>query len=270
MPTAQTQTEDEDIIILWDESDESENQTITMEQTEDKKEENNPLLDQIGEEGNALLFGNTELSEEKNKTEDAPDILGDSQKINKGDSVFDFLWGDEKKEISDSEEASSSIDIQIDNTNTQDESESKENDNFDFLWDSQEEKEEIIWEDSSKSDSINDSILDTFAVWSSQSSWAQDDSSSWDMNTILEETIQKLKARQEVIASTKDEKNNEVDTRNEKIKNLKNEVADLRKEIKDLETEDEKIQANVEGLEKMKLGSTTSSEVKRTPRRKVA
>jgi len=64
---------------------------MTMEQTEDKKEENNPLLDQIGEEGNALLFGNAELSEEKNETEDDPDILGDSQKINKGDSVFDFL-----------------------------------------------------------------------------------------------------------------------------------------------------------------------------------
>ena len=260
MPTTQAQTEDEDIIILGDDTSETENEAITFDQTEEKKEETINETNTAEETKDSLVFDNKEANEIE--IDEKP--VEEMKEKNEGDSVFDFLGGDEAKEKIPETKEINPLDMQTEDKKEENLQE-QDSDTIDFLWDVKEEKEDIVLEDSSK----DDSVLDTFAVGGTQSSWAQDDTSG-DMNTILEETIQKLKARQEVISSSKGEKNSEVDERNEKIKNLRNEVTELKKEIKDLETEDEKIQANVESLEKMKIGATTTSWAKRTPRRKAA
>lgn len=96
-------------------------------------------------------------------------------------------------------------------------------------------------------------------------------SDSDDMVAILSGTINKLKGRQSVIDGTKSKKMSEVDSLNQEITSLKEEVSILKDEISSLESENDQIEKNVQALESMKGIPTTSAKVhniKRAPNTK--
>lgn len=89
-----------------------------------------------------------------------------------------------------------------------------------------------------------------------------------DMVSILSGTIAKLKGRQAVIESVKLTKTSEVSTLNEEINHLKEEVSILKDEISSLDSENDQIEKNVQALDAMKGIPTTSAKVhniKRAP-----
>lgn len=89
------------------------------------------------------------------------------------------------------------------------------------------------------------------------------------MNMILAETISKLEARQDAIASEKDGKSSQVTDLKAQIKKLQDEVALHEWEIEELSAESKKIATNVKSLEKMKLDEDVTKEhnSKRVPKK---
>lgn len=83
------------------------------------------------------------------------------------------------------------------------------------------------------------------------------DESMWDMNSILESTIKKLKSRQAWIAAQKSGKTTTINELEAKIKELREQVAYLKKEIVFLDDENIKIDINVWNLESMKIWKQT-------------
>lgn len=79
----------------------------------------------------------------------------------------------------------------------------------------------------------------------------------WDMNSILESTIKKLKKRQSWIAQQKSGKTTTINELEAKIKELREQVAYLKKEIVFLDDENIKIDINVWNLESMKIWKQT-------------
>jgi hypothetical protein len=76
------------------------------------------------------------------------------------------------------------------------------------------------------------------------------------MDDILQETIGKLKLRQENISRIKETKNADIDLHNGKIKMLQDKVSSLKSEVDGLDVENTKIQANISSLESMKAPLT--------------
>jgi hypothetical protein len=85
----------------------------------------------------------------------------------------------------------------------------------------------------------------------------QEDDSLWDMNAILNNTIDKLKLRQSWIELQKSTKILTINDLESKIKELREQVTSLKREIVFLDDESIKIEINVWNLESMKLWKTT-------------
>lgn len=85
----------------------------------------------------------------------------------------------------------------------------------------------------------------------------QEDDSLWDMNAILNNTIDKLKLRQSWIELQKSTKVLTINDLESKIKELREQVTSLKREIVFLDDENIKIEINVWNLESMKLWKTT-------------
>lgn len=120
---------------------------------------------------------------------------------------------------------------------------------FDFWWIS------ISWD--LNKESQEEDVLSW--AWAGLGIWlwlweSKDD--SLDMDSILDNTIEKLKKRQDWISWQKTSKQQVIDELEEKIKELREEVSTLKKEISDLDEENWKIELNVGHLEAMKAGKT--------------
>jgi len=107
----------------------------------------------------------------------------------------------------------------------------------------------------------------TFGDIASVSSEEENATDEASLNVILTGTITKLQKRQEVIASDTSAKETQVQDLKDQIVKLEEEVALHEAEIAALETEDDKIKKNITQLEKMKLGE---EEVKEHNAKRVA
>lgn len=135
--------------------------------------------------------------------------------------------------------------------------------------------------DMSSSESTNTEIVEEkaptepsgFDMWlgeNTSETMSSDVEEVWGLNVILGDTITKLQARQEVIASDKATKTSRVSDIKSQIKELEEQVANLEAEMEGLDAEDKKITANVKSLEKMKLGDeavTKAHNSKRVPKK---
>ena len=92
----------------------------------------------------------------------------------------------------------------------------------------------------------------------------QEDDSIWDMNSILNNTIDKLKLRQSGIELQKSTKILTINDLESKIKELREQVTSLKREIVFLDDENIKIEINVWNLESMKLWKPTKATATKT------
>lgn len=83
-----------------------------------------------------------------------------------------------------------------------------------------------------------------------------------DMDSILDGTIGKLKARQEVIGQTKGKKTSRIDELSKQIEELQQQVADLKDDVVDLDDENARINTNITSLESMKMFEKAQEEEK--------
>ncbi len=117
--------------------------------------------------------------------------------------------------------------------------------NISWLWETSEEQEKT--EENPLSDSSWENI--NFWIWEQ----TEDIEEGLDMNSILNNTIEKLKKRQDWISSKRWDKTQKIEELELKIKDLKDQVTELKKEITDLDEENGNIELNVWHLEEMKL-----------------
>ena len=82
----------------------------------------------------------------------------------------------------------------------------------------------------------------------------------WDVNSILDQTINQLSQRKDIINSKKDEKSSKVLSLQEQIKKLQKEVSDLKLDVEELDQETLKIDKNISMIEKMKNESFENQE----------
>lgn len=119
-----------------------------------------------------------------------------------------------------------------------------------------------------ESDKKEEALVDSFSL-APESSLEKEESS--DMVSILTDTINKLKARQSVIDETKTKKTEQIEGLNNEISKLKESVSDLKDEVSVLDAENMQIQKNVESLEAMKWIPSVNAKVhtiKRAPNTK--
>lgn len=112
----------------------------------------------------------------------------------------------------------------------------------------EEKKEEAQSTEKSKEDNTSSKTTWTSKKDDSQSSWKSDDT-----NTILDETIQKLKLRKKEIIELKKETLTSIGKLKDEIKLLQSNVRVLTKSSKDNDKETDKIDENVKLLTKMKV-----------------
>ncbi|NUJ97769.1 hypothetical protein HGA92_03190 [Candidatus Gracilibacteria bacterium] len=242
------QDQDEDIIILGDTDDglDIENSDILSTQGEKKEE----------------ILGNSENILSQNNETSIP-LVSPVTEVSKEDNLFDFGIDENKNEVT--QEIDSQAKANEENVFSGFDLDTKNQEQV--VVSSQEQlKEELIQAQTPAQESVVNFLQEEKKEEENDFSFLQansDTSSSSgttstqgddDMNTILEATIQKLKARQIAISEEKDEKITQIDTRNDKIKTLKEEVSDLKDNVEALDTENQKIDANIATLEKMKLG----------------
>lgn len=122
------------------------------------------------------------------------------------------------------------------------------------LWDSLTTNEEIVDNSNIIEPTVtNNNILDL----SIPQDVKQEDDSLWDMNAILNNTIDKLKLRQSGIELQKSTKILTINDLESQIKELREQVTSLKREIVFLDDESIKIEINVWNLESMKLWKPT-------------
>jgi outer membrane murein-binding lipoprotein Lpp len=83
-----------------------------------------------------------------------------------------------------------------------------------------------------------------------------------DMDSILDGTIAKLKARQDVIGQTKGKKTSRIEELSKQIEELQQQVADLKDDVVDLDDENARINTNITSLESMKMFEKAQEEEK--------
>lgn len=201
--------------------------------------------------------------------------------------IFDFWAVETKTETQDSSEPEIVIDFWNSDANVKTESPQKVEDTklddsfaFDFdLWASETTTEEPVLTEPKPEDtsfdlfstedvstkSVDEPVLtenispkndDFFSA--TQEKTLSIDENIWDISSILDQTIQKLKSRKEIISTQKSDKSNQVTNLQEQIKKLQLQAEWLNEEIEDLDTESKKIDKNISSIEKMK--SDDSSE----------
>lgn len=238
----QEEPTNENIIDFWETE-------ILKEKPEIKKEESNLDLNfDLGWEKDNITVEDIFWEKEEKKSE--PEITEKINKIQENDIDFSFDLWEEKSEKNKQEEIKiEESKEEIKDTNTENNIEM----NFDLEPEKIEEKteENIISEDAF-------SVWDTTTNISSATIWTViwwDDSSTWDddINSILDETIKKLKARKESIEKIKTETSAKIEKLQKEIKALQAEVKEHKSEIKEFDKETSKIEENIESLEKMKM-----------------
>lgn len=240
-------TTDEELLIISDD-DISENKNIEIVQD---KQNNDSIID----------FSETEVSEEKDnkpkKEENSIDLDFDLWPADSDIKVSDIFWEENKTEeeinsnsLTDTKEeeisdldSNFSFNLGESNNNTETVEENivteKPEENLSEIdfWINLEDKEEL----SEIETEDNSTILDDSATWDN------------DINSILEATIAKLTIRKESIEKIKLETTNKIEELAKEIKELQSEVKAHKNEIKDFDKETDKIEENIESLEKMKM-----------------
>ncbi len=135
------------------------------------------------------------------------------------------------------------------------------------VWENIEKKEENVWEpvnnlfwdinqsqEKIESQSLVDNNISSWqSIFSAIDTKQEKEDSLWDMNAILNNTIDKLKLRQSWIESQKSIKIITINDLELQIKELREQVTWLKREIVFLDEENIKIEINVWNLESMKL-----------------
>lgn len=199
--------------------------------------------------------------------------------------IFDFWAVETKTETQDSSEPELVIDFWSSDTDVKTEKPQKVEDTklddsfaFDFdLWTSETITEEPVLTEAKSEDTsfelfstenVTEEVVqaedtssktDDFFASTSQLETTSVDESIWDISSILDQTIQKLKSRKEIISTQRSDKSTQVNNLQEQIKKLQSQVEGLNEDIEDLDTESKKIDKNISSIEKMK--SDDSSEI---------
>lgn len=258
MTTTQTTTS-EDLIIIWDDASDTSMMDFDFSSIETSNIQTSVTDTHQSSPQDEVFDFNFDISDETQDTQTSVIWDLDSQtdlKVNEEESII---------EIIDDEVSGETIEITEDEVNiwetslNQETIDTDETHNFSFVWTSQDtptwlSMEEVV----SETHQVHGEAIHT---WSTPPS----DVSTFDRDTILDDTIAKMQSRKEVIWQTKGKKQSKVDQLNEDIKALKSQVSDLEKEIKELEKEDSAIDLDISTIEKMKQSVLTPQERQRKP-----
>ena len=237
-----TVTQDEELLIIQDESDTSNNSlSFNIDFEDDTKASTSE--DATSSEVKSNIWTNDALeiqlddtseselaSQASNiKTEDTP-----TQEIQTEEAFEISLWDDIWSQDSTSE--SSDIKVEVDDDSSSDQSES-----FDILW-------------SAEVSEVSDSV-------------PEQTTSSENLNDILTATIAKLALRKEAIQTDTSSKQVKVQDLKTQIEKLENQVSEIEAEITSLWLESDKIDTNITQLENMKLDPVKEHNAKRVSKK---
>jgi outer membrane murein-binding lipoprotein Lpp len=240
--------QDEDLIIINSDSDddifnfwEKSNTEVKKEVIEDTSSEG--MIDFLSDEGwvSSTIEATSSISE--NKVDDEISFTTDLLEVKEETTSLGIETPsvDNKKE----DEEVSHFDFSFDLDDTSEE----KSGSLDLVWNTSKSEEIALVDNSSKEDSFFDEVSDTDVVSSDES---QD---IWDINSILDQTIEKLNSRKWIISTQKDDKSSKVESLLAQIKSLEETVASYREEIESLDVEFKKIDKNISAIEKMKSDS---------------
>lgn len=243
---SQTATQDEDILIISDDSATADSD-IFLEESVDASPsdgQETPVKLSI-----PTLWDDSIQSEEMIITEDTKEQTWDIS------LDFDISTDESQKSVQDlwSSEVEISFDTPVQNIS--EETKDETTNEFDFSNLSQESTVSPISEEVSQTGEEKKEeesfVTPTVNISSVQEESVSDGSN---LNEILAGTIAKLTKRQEVIASDKAAKTSQVQDLKDQIAKLEEEVALHESEVESLDVENDKISKNITQLEKMKLG----------------
>lgn len=202
----QSWTNDDDLIILNEDSSDSKNEDIILDlESDDEKDIIN--FDDEGVKEEIIPV------EETSKTPWEDDPLPD----------FDFWWDDDSWNDGNSESVWNPVD-----DNDSEESEEKTEFSFDQ---EEDDNSDLAWA-------------------SSSSSWAWDDS---DLNSILDDTINRMNLRLDKIKEEKEEHSKEILDIEDSIKSLEDNKKSIEEKLSHINSESDSIVESIKKLESMKI-----------------
>lgn len=242
-----TATQEEDLLIIQDENDSSDESLNFNIDFEDEKKSPETVIEDIWDsttdDSNQEETFEIELEDDTTTTEKQEEDTVDVQEQ-------EVLEDSQAKDNTDED-----FEISLDDESTQEDIIVPENEQWDLSENS------LLTDEGSLNiiESENDSII--------QDTIEQDTSKVEDLNDILAWTISKLTSRKKSIQDDTSSKQSKVEDLKEEIEKLENQVSEIEAQITALWLESDKIDSNISQLEDMKLDPVKEHNAKRVTKK---